>query len=215
MSGFFSARPKPMIRATIPSIRSRLRFFDGFQLSAASVSSDTLLAIHSGPDGRRELTARKARAARGSWLANSCSHSLGRTRRSRIRRFRAASPTAWRSSGRWRSSGCRTDSQFDDPRPNPVVIDCLTRCGLNQSIVNPLHVGPDRGRSRRRPASSGTQKNGSTAKWSSIGKTRTNARGASCRQIEPRRASCLTSPGAASQASHFSRLSQRVSDSTH
>jgi hypothetical protein len=36
--------PKPMIMATIPSIRSRLRFFDGFQLFAASVSSDTLLA---------------------------------------------------------------------------------------------------------------------------------------------------------------------------
>jgi hypothetical protein len=33
-----------MISPTIPSIRSRLRFFEGFQLSAASVSSDTLLA---------------------------------------------------------------------------------------------------------------------------------------------------------------------------
>ncbi len=44
--GLASASPSAMISATIPSIRSRLRFFDGFQLSAASVSNDTLLAIH-------------------------------------------------------------------------------------------------------------------------------------------------------------------------
>jgi len=34
-----------MIRATIPSIRSRLFFFDGFQLSTASVSIEALPAI--------------------------------------------------------------------------------------------------------------------------------------------------------------------------
>ena len=34
-----------MISATIPSIRSMLFFFDGFQLSAASVSIDTFPAI--------------------------------------------------------------------------------------------------------------------------------------------------------------------------
>jgi len=39
------ARSRAMIRATMPSIRSMLFFFDGFQLSAASFSMLTLPAI--------------------------------------------------------------------------------------------------------------------------------------------------------------------------
>lgn len=39
------ARSNPIIRVTVPSIRSTLFFFDGFQLSAASVSIETLLDI--------------------------------------------------------------------------------------------------------------------------------------------------------------------------
>jgi hypothetical protein len=39
------ARSRAMIRASMPSIRSMLFFFDGFQLSAASFSMLTLPAI--------------------------------------------------------------------------------------------------------------------------------------------------------------------------
>jgi hypothetical protein len=44
-TGVSPAIPTAMIVPTISSIRSRLRSFDGFQLSATTVSSDTLFAI--------------------------------------------------------------------------------------------------------------------------------------------------------------------------
>ena len=69
-----------MIGHTIPSICSRLRFFDGFQLSTESVSSNTLLGISHGAgslgagskgakllvEKRRDFPCRRAALVRGA-----------------------------------------------------------------------------------------------------------------------------------------------------